>query len=320
MKLEGALALRDNQPVGGYCPIERTMAVVGTRSAMLVLREAFYGASRFEEFAARADLTDGTTSARLRDLVEAGILEKRPYQEPGQRRRHEYALTPAGEDLMPALFALLQWANRHDPPPFLTGSLPEVEGGVELEDLVRFVRHPVRAFLRGRLEVTVAEYDNEVEDALPVELDGLGRWNVGERMLHDRRLPLISFTGSTRIGRHVAGTVAERFGRTILELGGNNAIIVAEDANLDLATRAILFGAVGTAGQRCTSICNTQPGGCGRAAFQGDDVNDQPAHRRHQFGYAGHAHALRRAAAPRRAAPHHAAAGRVASVPHRASA
>jgi len=118
MKLEGALALRDNQPVGGYCPIERTMAVVSTRSAMLVLREAFYGASRFEEFAARADLTDGTTSARLRDLVEAGILEKRPYQEPGQRRRHEYALTPAGEDLMPALFALLQWANRHDPPPY----------------------------------------------------------------------------------------------------------------------------------------------------------------------------------------------------------
>jgi aldehyde dehydrogenase (NAD+) len=76
---------------------------------------------------------------------------------------------------------------------------------------------------------------------------------VGERMLHDKRLPLISFTGSTRVGQHVAGTVAERFGRAILELGGNNAIIVTEDANLELATRAILFGAVGTAGQRCTS-------------------------------------------------------------------
>jgi aldehyde dehydrogenase (NAD+) len=76
---------------------------------------------------------------------------------------------------------------------------------------------------------------------------------VGERMLHDRRLPLISFTGSTRVGQHVATTVSQRFGRTILELGGNNAIIVAEDANLELATRAILFGAVGTAGQRCTS-------------------------------------------------------------------
>jgi aldehyde dehydrogenase (NAD+) len=76
---------------------------------------------------------------------------------------------------------------------------------------------------------------------------------VGERMLHDTRLPLISFTGSTRVGQRVAASVAQRFGRTILELGGNNAIIVAEDANLDLATRAIVFGAVGTAGQRCTS-------------------------------------------------------------------
>jgi aldehyde dehydrogenase (NAD+) len=76
---------------------------------------------------------------------------------------------------------------------------------------------------------------------------------IGERMLHDRRLPLISFTGSTSVGRRVAQAVAERFGRTILELGGNNAIVVAEDARLDLAVRAILFGAVGTAGQRCTS-------------------------------------------------------------------
>src|SRR4051794_17527762 len=81
---------------------------------------------------------------------------------------------------------------------------------------------------------------------------GAGR-TVGERMLNDRRLPLISFTGSTQVGEHVAATVAKRFGRSILELGGNNAIIVTEDANLDLATRAILFGAVGTAGQRCTS-------------------------------------------------------------------
>ncbi len=76
---------------------------------------------------------------------------------------------------------------------------------------------------------------------------------VGEMLITDRRLPLISFTGSTRTGRHVAKTVAGRLGRTILELGGNNAIVVAQDANLELATRAILFGAVGTAGQRCTT-------------------------------------------------------------------
>jgi aldehyde dehydrogenase (NAD+) len=80
-----------------------------------------------------------------------------------------------------------------------------------------------------------------------------GGADVGERLLNDVRLPLISFTGSTKVGRHVAQTVAGRFGKTILELGGNNAIIVAADADLEMATRAILFGAVGTAGQRCTS-------------------------------------------------------------------
>ena len=76
---------------------------------------------------------------------------------------------------------------------------------------------------------------------------------IGERMINDQRLPLISFTGSTKMGRRVAEAVARRFGKTILELGGNNAIIVAEDSDLDMAVRSILFGAVGTAGQRCTS-------------------------------------------------------------------
>lgn len=76
---------------------------------------------------------------------------------------------------------------------------------------------------------------------------------VGEVMIADRRLPLISATGSCRMGRRIGEVVGKRLGRTILELGGNNAIIVMNDANLDLATRAILFGAVGTAGQRCTT-------------------------------------------------------------------
>ena len=76
---------------------------------------------------------------------------------------------------------------------------------------------------------------------------------IGEKMLSDKRLPLISFTGSTLMGKHVAEVVSKRFGKTILELGGNNAILVDETADLDLATPAIVFGAVGTAGQRCTS-------------------------------------------------------------------
>lgn len=80
----------------------------------------------------------------------------------------------------------------------------------------------------------------------------IGR-EVGERMLEDRRLPLISFTGSSQVGVHVAEVVGRRLGRTLLELGGNNGIIVMNDANLDLALRAVVFGSVGTAGQRCTT-------------------------------------------------------------------
>ncbi|MEZ5414170.1 MAG: aldehyde dehydrogenase family protein [Opitutaceae bacterium] len=76
---------------------------------------------------------------------------------------------------------------------------------------------------------------------------------VGELMSHDPRLPLISATGSTRMGRRVGEVVAQRLGRSLLELGGNNAIIVAPSADLKLAVRGILFGAVGTAGQRCTT-------------------------------------------------------------------
>jgi aldehyde dehydrogenase (NAD+) len=81
---------------------------------------------------------------------------------------------------------------------------------------------------------------------------GPGR-TVGERLLADRRVPLVSATGSCRMGYRVGEVVHKRLGRTILELGGNNAIIVTEKADLDLAVPAILFGAVGTAGQRCTS-------------------------------------------------------------------
>ncbi|HZP12994.1 MAG TPA: aldehyde dehydrogenase family protein [Nevskiaceae bacterium] len=81
----------------------------------------------------------------------------------------------------------------------------------------------------------------------------IGGNDVGERMANDRRFPLVSFTGSVAAGRQVAATVAKRLGRCLLELGGNNGIVVMDDANLDLAARAIVFSAVGTAGQRCTT-------------------------------------------------------------------
>lgn len=76
---------------------------------------------------------------------------------------------------------------------------------------------------------------------------------IGEQILNDKRVPLISVTGSTRVGRHAGEVIAKRFGRAILELGGNNAIILSPEADLKIAIPAVVFGAVGTAGQRCTS-------------------------------------------------------------------
>ena len=86
-----------------------------------------------------------------------------------------------------------------------------------------------------------------------INLAGGGSKYIGDNFLADKRIPLISATGSTPMGKRVGRIVGERLGRTILELGGNNAIIVSENADLNMAVRAVLFGAVGTTGQRCTS-------------------------------------------------------------------
>ena len=110
---------------------------------------------------------------------------------------------------------------------------------------------PLTAIAVTRIAERVCR-ENRVDPAIFSLVVGKGS-TVGDRLLHDRRIPLVSATGSCQVGRRVAEIVGARFGRTILELGGNNAIIVTPHANLDLALRAILFGAVGTAGQRCTS-------------------------------------------------------------------
>ena len=105
-------------------------------------------------------------------------------------------------------------------------------------------------------------------DDAPADLSQLliGEADIGEQLVRDKRVPVISATGSTAMGRKVAPIVAERFGKSILELGGNNAIIVAPSADLDLAFQGIVFGAVGTCGQRCTTT---------RRIFVHDDVYDQ---------------------------------------------
>jgi aldehyde dehydrogenase (NAD+) len=94
--------------------------------------------------------------------------------------------------------------------------------------------------------------ENAVDPAIFSLTVGKGS-TVGDRLLHDKRIPLVSATGSCAVGKRVGEVVGKRLARTILELGGNNAIIVTAQANLDLALPAILFGSVGTGGQRCTS-------------------------------------------------------------------
>jgi DNA-binding HxlR family transcriptional regulator len=86
--------------------------VISTRSAFLILREAFYGTTRFDDFAQRAGISEPVTAARLRELLDHGLLEQEDYQEPGQRTRQRYRLTKKGADLFPALAALMQWGDR----------------------------------------------------------------------------------------------------------------------------------------------------------------------------------------------------------------
>jgi len=113
--LQGPLADRDAWSAIGECAIEKTMAVVGTKSAMLIMREAYYGTTRFDDFARRVGVTKAATSARLAELVELGLLRRQPYQEPGQRSRDEYVLTQAGIDFMPVVWAMFEWGRRHLP-------------------------------------------------------------------------------------------------------------------------------------------------------------------------------------------------------------
>ncbi|OBI61089.1 HxlR family transcriptional regulator [Mycolicibacterium fortuitum] len=95
------------------CPIARTMAVLGQRWAILIIREALLGRSRFSEFRERLGVASDVLSARLAELVDAGILAVEDYQEPGERTRSRYVLTDAGHDLVPVLAAMGQWGHKH---------------------------------------------------------------------------------------------------------------------------------------------------------------------------------------------------------------
>jgi DNA-binding HxlR family transcriptional regulator len=103
-------------PRGGWqaeqCTLARTLNLISTRTAFLLLREAFYGTTKFEDFVDRVGVSEPVASARLRELVGEGMLAREPYQEPGQRTRNRYVLTDKGADFLPVLVAMMRWGDR----------------------------------------------------------------------------------------------------------------------------------------------------------------------------------------------------------------
>lgn len=115
VQLQGGLATRGDLPLGDRCGIDRAMRLIGNRTAMLLLREVFYGADRFDALHKRAGVTEAVAAQRLKELVAAGVLTKEPYRDPGQRTRHRYRLTEAGHALLPVIMGLLEWGVRYAP-------------------------------------------------------------------------------------------------------------------------------------------------------------------------------------------------------------
>jgi len=133
----------------GPCSIARTLDLVGEKWSLLVLREVFSGVRRFDDLRRRTGAPRQVLSARLGSLVDAGLLRRHPYREPGQRTRYEYRLTEAGMDLYPVLVALLRWGDRY---------LVQPTGGPSVELTHRDCGEPVDLVLRcrGQHELTSA--------------------------------------------------------------------------------------------------------------------------------------------------------------------
>jgi DNA-binding HxlR family transcriptional regulator len=121
-----------------HCSVKRALDIVGEKWTFLVLRDAFYGARRFEQFHERVGCARNILSDRLTTLVGHEVLERVPYREPGQRERHEYRLTEKGRDLLTALIALMHWGDRWE----------AGESGPAVKVLHRACGHPVEVVLR----------------------------------------------------------------------------------------------------------------------------------------------------------------------------
>ncbi|MGW0035461.1 winged helix-turn-helix transcriptional regulator [Gordonia sp. NPDC003376] len=111
LELQGAYADRDAWTAKGFCRMERALEVIGTRSSMVLVRELLYGAHRFDELARRAGLSEAVAAGRLKQLHADGIVDRRPYREPGSRTRFEYVLTERGRELYTIFVALVDWGD-----------------------------------------------------------------------------------------------------------------------------------------------------------------------------------------------------------------
>ncbi|MFL4909876.1 winged helix-turn-helix transcriptional regulator [Streptomyces sp. MMS24-I2-30] len=142
MEFEAQLRDRSAWSIGDRCSAARTLELLSTKTVFLVVRECFYGTSRFDDFVTRVGASAPAVSRALRQLESARVVVRTPYHEPGARPREEYRLTAAGEDLLPVFLALVQWGDNH------------------LQD-----GHPPLAFTRGddgrRVAVTVTTADPE---------------------------------------------------------------------------------------------------------------------------------------------------------------
>ncbi|MCV7346293.1 winged helix-turn-helix transcriptional regulator [Mycolicibacterium rhodesiae] len=134
------------------CSVKRALDIVGEKWTLLVLREALYGARRFERFQSRIGCPRQVLTDRLNTLVAAGVLRKAPYQEPGQRERHEYRLTDKGRDLLPAVIALMHWGDKWEAD----------AAGPPVEVVHRECGHPVELVLQCRDDHTpLTAHDTE---------------------------------------------------------------------------------------------------------------------------------------------------------------
>ena len=136
------------------CSIQKTLDVIGEKWTILILRETFNGVRRFDQIRDHVGVSDPILSDRLRKLVGAGVLEARPYREPGQRARKEYRLTDRGLDLYPVMISLLRWGDRHGAS--AADEQDEVQSGPRLEVRHRDCGERVRAVVQCEAGHTIS--------------------------------------------------------------------------------------------------------------------------------------------------------------------